>query len=373
MLTQQRRILVYRTGQIGDTVVALPAFWAIRQSFPSAHLALLTGRHRVSEFLLASEVLPPSGLFDEVITYPTDVSGLSPNKMPRTLGDLRRGRFDTLVYLAPRTRTRWQVRRDLAFFRLAGIRHFIGHKGITMLPERTLAGKLPEVEHEADHLLDRLTASGLSVPSLKVGQLGLLLTETERARASAWINAEVGSIQAEKLLVAFGPGSKFTSKLWPEERFAEVGKSLAHNTGIYPIVFGGPEDFDLGERLLSGWNTGANAAGQLTVRESAACLSHCSLFIGNDNGPMHLAAAVGVPCVAVFSGIDWPGRWHPYGPGHIVLRRSVPCDGCQLRECLQNDLICLKRISVDDVLSAVEHQLNRITSTRDVIEASLQV
>lgn len=363
---QQRRILVYRTGQIGDTVVALPAFWAIREHFPSAHLALLTGQHRQSEFLLASEVLPSSGLFDEIITYPTDLSGLSPSRVPGTLREIRRRRFDTMAYLAPRIRTRWQVRRDLAFFTLAGIRRFIGHQGITTLPRRIHAGTLPSVDHEADHLLERLSASGVVIPSTEAMQLDLRLTTAEHARASEWMNAHTA--QPDRVVAAFGPGSKFASKLWPEERFAEVGEHLVKSKRFYPIVFGGPEDFELGERLLARWKTGANAAGQFTVRESAAALSKCRLFIGNDNGTMHLAAAVGVPCVAIFSGIDWPGRWHPYGAGHTVLRRSVPCDGCQLRVCSQHDLICLKRISVAEVLTAVEHQLSCISSSRELVE-----
>lgn len=365
---EPRRILVYRTGQIGDTLIALPAFWAIRRHFPSAHLALLTGRHRQDNFLLASEVLPPSGLFDEIITYPTDLSGLSASKMPLTLGEIRRRRFDTLAYLAPRIRTRWQVRRDLAFFRLAGVRRFIGHKGITALPARATDGTLPEVEQEADHLLNRLSISGVPVPSPEHRRIDLCLTDAERERARAWLEAKLAATQRDKVLVAIGPGSKFPSKLWAEERFAELGNHIA-NSGFFPIVFGGPEDFDLGERLLARWNTGANAAGQFRVRESAAALAHCSLFVGNDNGTMHLAAAVGVPCVAIFSGIDWPGRWRPYGAGHTVLRKSVPCDGCQLQVCTENKLICLERVSVPEVLAEVE-RLSRTFSRNPLFAAT---
>jgi hypothetical protein len=69
---------------------------------------------------------------------------------------------------------------------------------------------------------------------------------------------------------------------------------------------------------------------------------------------MHLAASVGTRCVAVFSARDWPGRWHPYGPGHRVLRAAIDCEGCGLVECLDRKNECLHRITVSEVVAACE-------------------
>ncbi len=74
-------------------------------------------------------------------------------------------------------------------------------------------------------------------------------------------------------------------------------------------------------------------------------------YLGNDTGAMHLAAAMGRPCVAVFSAREWPGRWHPYGEGHKVLRFEVPCSGCRLEVC-DKELQCLKGIQVEEVYQA---------------------
>ncbi len=80
-------------------------------------------------------------------------------------------------------------------------------------------------------------------------------------------------------------------------------------------------------------------------------MRHCTFFLGNDTGSMHMAVAAGLKCVAVFSSRSAPGAWYPYGPGHIVLRKFVPCEGCQLVECVENRMQCILAITVDEVLS----------------------
>jgi len=72
---------------------------------------------------------------------------------------------------------------------------------------------------------------------------------------------------------------------------------------------------------------------------------------------MHLAAVGGTKCVVLMSALDWPGHWNPYGDGHLVLRRSVPCEGCLLQVCDQEGLRCLKEISVEDVIDACSELL----------------
>lgn len=349
------RILIYRPGQIGDTIIALPALWAVRHHFLDARLCLLSDRHPHSNFVLAEQVLP-EGLIDEWMNYPADQEGVSPKVFPELLCEIRRRRFNTLVYLAPRNRRRIQVWRDLSFFRLAGIRHFLGHRGIEPLPRQD-NGALHVVSHEADHLLDRLAQSDIAIPPPESRKIDLCLTDAERGRADLWLAEAIGQSFASTPLVAVGPGSKWASKVWPEDRYLELGARLIERWRVSPVIFGGPEDNELGERLLLRWGKGANAAGKLNVRQAAAAMAKCSLYVGNDTGTMHLAAAARVPCVGIFAAVDWPGRWYPYGSGHIVLRRSVPCEGCQLQVCLERELICLRQIEVNEVLAAVEGKL----------------
>jgi ADP-heptose:LPS heptosyltransferase len=344
-----RRILVYRVGSIGDTIIALPAVHAIQRRFPHARISFLGNAHEKG-YVLAQSVLPPVGLFDEWLTYPTGQGRTRPSKeIVRLLFQLRRRKFDTLVYLAPRGRTK--VWRDLAFFYAAGIRNFIGHQGIDQLPERVAGHPLERLEHEADHLLHRLKLNGIPVPADGEGEMDLGLTADEQESARAWLREHCGDALAENRLVGIAPGSYWQSKLWPEERYAELGARLIEKLDMFPLMLGGAEDAERSERLLVRWGRGANAAGRLSIRHSAAALRECRLYLGNDTGTMHLSAAVGTPCVAAFAALDWPGRWFPYGRGHTVFRRPVPCAGCLQRIC-DHDLECLKLIEVDEVFEA---------------------
>jgi ADP-heptose:LPS heptosyltransferase len=358
-----RRILVYRIGQLGDTIIALPAMWAIREHFPQAHLALLSNAYEGSPVVAARSVLPATGLFDQWLTYPTGEGRTSARSFLQLLLRLRRERFDTLVYLAPRQRTTRQVRRDLLFFRAAGIRTFIGHEGFAPLPPRADGTPLPTVEHEADHLINRLEQSGIPAPPPGERMMDLKLTPDEYEEARHWLAAGCGEAFQSRRLVGLCPGSKWPSKVWPEERFARLGERLLKEFGLFPVIFGGALDRERGERLIAYWGGGANAAGSLDVRTAAAALSCCQLYVGNDTGTMHMAAAVGTPCVATFSAQDWPGRWYPYGSGHIVLRQAVASEGCLLSVC-DRDLQCLKLIEVEDVLNACRTVLERRKDVR---------
>jgi ADP-heptose:LPS heptosyltransferase len=297
------------------------------------------------------DLLPEGLVFDEVITYEASWGGVDPRNALKLLPRLRQARFDTLVYLAPRLRKRWQVFRDLAFFRLAGITHFFGHRGFTPLPPRVPGSPLPFVEHETDHLLSRLALSGIPVPPPEERRIDLCISGKELSGARAWLETLPGTDHMGRL-IAVGPGANWPSKVWPEERYVELVRPLLNQPGVYPVVFGGPEVSALGDRLIAAWGCGLNAAGRLSVRQAAAALSHCKLFVGNDTGTMHLAAAVNTPCVAIYAAVGWPGKSYPYGQGHRVLRRSVPCEGCFLHVCIEHDMKCLKLISVDEALAA---------------------
>lgn len=353
-----RRVLVFRVGHLGDSIIALPALRAIRKNFPRAKITLLSNFYSDAERVSPSHIVPAKGVIDEWLTYPSNSTGDGASNKARLLMKLRRGRFDILVYLAPRIRCAEDRRRDLLFFRLAGIRRVIGEQGFDPLPRPGPEEALPLIEHEADHLLRRLALSGLAVPRRGEATIDLDLTEAEQKQADEWLHDKLPI--GVSPFVGFGPGSKWPSKVWPEERFLEVGLRLIQERDIFPVVFGGPEDRLLGDRLIRTWGRGANAAGELNVRQAGGALARCGFYVGNDTGTMHLAAAVRTPCVAIMSAIDWPGRWNPYGQGHIVLRRQVPCEGCLLEVCVAEGMRCLKEIEVNEVLSACRQLLARI-------------
>jgi asparagine synthase (glutamine-hydrolysing) len=344
------KILIFRYGQLGDTLIALPAIRVVRQQYPDAEITLLCDKHASTNWVLAKEVFPPA-LVDQVMTYEADSSAISLGSAIRLCFRLRAGRFDKLIYLAPRQRGFFSILRDMIFFKISGIKEVAGHRRIVPLTAHVRrTHPLPLVEHEAENLLSRLRVCGIGHGHVKP-DFGLALTDKERSEAELWLRAHHRS-PPDQPLVAVCAGSKWPSKRWPEDRFMELGKRLVQEFSLTPVIVGGAEDRALGNRLIAAWGKGLNAAGELSVRGSAALIERCGMYVGNDTGVMHLAAAVGVPCVAIFAAQDWPGRWHPYGTCHVVLRRHPPCEGCKLVQCVEHSMRCLMEISVDTVLDA---------------------
>lgn len=342
------RILVYRIGSIGDTLVALPSFWAIRKAFPNAHIAYFTnGATDNPDDLIAKKVLP-EGIFDEYLVYPNDFVKASAGLIFK----LREKKFDALFYLMTRNRGYYRVKRDLLFFRLAGIKKIFGagyllENLLTMAPEKPVR----TVESELEYLLKCLYFENLDLPPVDDLKPDLKLTRDELKKAHEWLETHCRAAWREKRLIAVMAGTNWSSKIWAEENYIEIVSRLIKEKNVFPIVFGGKNDREQGDRFLETWKTGANAAGELGIRGDAGLLQECNLYLGTDTGTMHLAGSMGVPCAAVFAAIDYVGRWTPYGSGHKIFRERVECEGCFAPVCFNNHK-CLNLISPDRVYQA---------------------
>ncbi len=354
-------ILIYRTGSLGDTLVALPALWVVRKHFAGARLSLLHDRQARGLFVSAEDVLRGSNLIDNFITYTVDFSAwgrfLSPLRKIVLLKRLRAEHFDTLVYLAPRLGMPRSVQRDRLFFRAAGIRTFIGMEGSWELPTRRPGEPLPAMPHVADQMLARLAESGIPVPAAGHGRIGLNLCADDERQAAIWLQAQYGG--PRQGFIAVAPGSNRSVNIWPRERFEAVVRQLIGRFDIWPIIFGGAKDREVGDQLVKAWGRGYVAAGPLSVRSAAAVLKQCLLYVGNDTGTMHLAAAMGVPCVAIFSARNPPGKWEPYGQQHKVFRVRIDCEGCMLDTCIERGMECILSIDIDEVQAACATVLTR--------------
>jgi heptosyltransferase-3 len=369
--TQAReRMLVFRTGQLGDMIVSLPAMWVIRQQWPDAHLTLLCDVHPGKNYVLGSEIFRGAGLFDAFEHYEVteSQSGLGRLlKKAKLFVRLRAGHFTTLFYLAPSLRSPQQLERDRRFFGAAGIRKFYGMNHFPAIPVKQAGTPLRSAGHEADLLLARLKSDGISAPEPGKGSLDLGLGEKEMREVYEWLRQLPSD--GGRQWIGVGPTSKMPAKRWPVERFKEVVQALMLEFDVWPVVFGGEEDRHVGENFIQALGRGYNAAGALPLRPAASALSRCALFLGNDSGTMHLAAAVGVPCVALFSSRDWPGAWYPYGVEQRVFRTQIECEGCYLVECVERQNECLKLISADEVFDACREILAKIQNNETMLAA----
>jgi ADP-heptose:LPS heptosyltransferase len=371
------RALVFRVGQLGDVVMSLPAIWAVRRHWPNARLTLLCDAHPGRGRVLGSDILGSAGLFDSIEHYDAPPAEWSLARRLsarlRLMWRLRRGRYDALVYLAPSIRRPDQVRRDLRFFTLAGCGRVYGASYFPPAPVKRPGAPFATGDSEADLLLARLAADGIPVPGKGQGSLDMRLGQTEAAEVALWRSA-VGP-DGGRTWIGVGPGSKMPAKRWPLDRFGEAVARLISRHDVWPVVFGGPEDRGDGATLIARWRRGFNAAGELSVRGSAAALRRCALYLGNDTGTMHLAASAGAPCAAVFSARDWPGAWYPYGVARRVFRAALACEGCYLETCAERANACLTAISVDEVVAGCEELLAllELESAASVADASLRV
>ncbi|HTG74489.1 MAG TPA: glycosyltransferase family 9 protein [Terriglobia bacterium] len=364
-----RNILVYRTGQLGDTLASLPAIRAIRDVYRNDNFILLTDRK--AGVVSSWDVLQPTKLFSEVLFYAAPGGRVS-SWVPfiKLASEIRRRKPAALFYLREFS---WTHRtRDRFFFeRICGIPACHGFEAPAKrtFGDRDSTGKLEKCPREVDYYLGLVRGWGIPAPPSESVDFALPVSAKERALVDAFWSDE--RIDATATVIGIGPGSKMPAKRWPLERFEQIGKRiLALIPGCRLIVLGGFEDVDPGERLRGVLGSGVvNTAGKLSLFESAEALRRCSLYVGNDTGTMHLAAAVGTPCVAIFSSRDHPGRWDPYGTQHVVLRAEPPCAGCLLDICSDQDMKCLKDISVPDVMEAIEHVLKttmKVTGVKQV-------
>jgi heptosyltransferase-3 len=343
-----RRILIYRCGALGDTVVALPAMRTVREAFPNAELALMTANDGAG-ILWTDEVLRDFGWFGSVVTYRArEVASI--RGLWGVLRRVRAVRPDLVVYLGSDHNSGIRALRDRLFFLLAGARHFVAASSDKVSFFGRLRRERREYPHEVDRLLDALRRGGIAVGQPRF-ELPRRAVHAERVAA---LLAE-GRVGVERPLVAMCPGSKQAAKRWPLERYAAVGARLIAEGGVDVAIIGGPDEARAADLVARDWPAGRwiTLAGELSVLESAEALRRAALYVGNDTGAMHLAAAVDTPCVAIFAAREPGISWHPYGAMHVVLRRDeVPCANCYLTECTTHGLRCLTAIDVDAVWEA---------------------
>ncbi len=344
-----KRVLIYRLGSLGDTLVALPALHLVARAFPNAERRMLTNFPVNVKAPPAAAILGESGLVHSYFRYA--VGTRNPLELVRLWWQLRRWKPDVLVYLAARRLD--GSRRDDRFFRMCGIRRRIG----VPLTEDMLVSQWVEADGAWEPEVQRLARNIAELGDAELDSAAswdLHLTDAERARAAEAI-AGVG----ERPLIAVSVGTKVQSKDWGRENWREL---LARLGGLYPqygLVLGGAdEESEASEFCAEGWrgNGGGpvvNVCGKLTPRESAAAFARARVFVGHDSGPMHLAAAVQTPCVAIFAARNKPRVWFPYGRQHRVVYHQVSCWGCGLETCVVEKKRCLTSITVDEVVAEV--------------------
>ena len=181
-----------------------------------------------------------------------------------------------------------------------------------------------------------------------------ILTITEKGEAGLG-KSSGGKMEEGGRFVAVNPVAFWETKLWEDEKFAELCDRIRTEVGIGVVLTGG-EAGPL-DRIRGRMKTAAvNLGGRTTLRELACLYRQASLVVTTDSGPMHIAAAVGTPVVALFGPTD-PGRTGPYGPGHRVIRSTLSCMPCFRKQC--DTVRCMREIGVGEVFAAVQEMVEK--------------
>jgi ADP-heptose:LPS heptosyltransferase len=357
-----RRILIYRLGSLGDTVVALPCFHLIARRFPDAERWLLSNRSVGPTTPSAADVLGGSGLVHGFIEYPRGLRGL------RALAALSRRirslRPELLIFLAEPRGLR-ALMRDVAFFRASGVGRIIPPPWRRELQRYHYDAASQSYECETERLARCVRELG-DARLAERASWDLRLSAEEQARAATLVRGWPGS----KQYIACSVGARIEVKDWGVGNWQALLARLGEDRPELGLMLvGAAREASVSDMAAARWRGPTiNLCGAATPRETAALLARARLFVGHDCGPMHLAAAMGTSCVAVFSARLPLRLWSPYGDHHRVVYHRVPCEGCALERCAKFQKKCITSITVDEVYfaarAALDESLAEPESTR---------
>jgi heptosyltransferase-2 len=339
------KILVRATNWVGDAVMSLPALEAIRRRWPQAEIAVL-GRDWVADLFRGQ------GCADRILVFDHPGRHRGALGLERLARELREERFDAAVLLQNAFQAAWLAWR-------AGIPERIGYARDARgwLLTRPVAvpqpGEIPSPEPY--YYLELLRRAGWLDELPRIERIRLRIEPAALDRAEATLvaaGARRGSVR-----VALAPGASYgAARCWPPERFAQLADRFIAEFGADVIVFGAAAERATAERIAAAMRQRPVVlAGRTKIGELPALCARCHLFLGNDSGGMHVAAAAGVPVVALIGPTD-PAATAPLTPELRLVQAPVSCSPCFLREC-PVDHRCMTRITVEMVREAAREWL----------------
>lgn len=337
--TAQPRFLIIRLSAIGDCILTMPLACALRDAFPNAWIGWVAEK-------AGAQLLHHHPALDEVIVVPKGILR-SPSKLWDARARLRSLHVDTT--LDPQG-----LLKSGALAWLTGAKQRIGFQSPTgremsWLLHRTL------VKSQQSHVVDRYREL-LEPLGVQPGPVRFDVPNSGQAMRSmsAWLYAQQLDHQP---LAVLNPGAGWDSKLWPAERYAAVSRYLLEEHSLRTLVaWAGERERGWAKQIVEQSAGAAFLAPNTTLPDLAALLRMSTLFVGSDTGPLHLAAAVGVPCVAIYGPTE-PAESGPYGAHHRCVQTYFQQGTCRERRRGNND--AMRAVSVEQVTAACGEILQR--------------
>jgi len=341
-----KSILIVQLWGVGETLLTLPAIRAIRMKFTNSRISVLTTERVKDIFLLDGDV-------DDVILL-----RLNPVSMTKFVLENRK-RFDLVIdfeeYL--------NISAIISFF-VGKYRIGFSQGKRSLLYDGKV--RYDDRQHVVRTFLDLVRLLGIKYDVVKLIKIDIPIKDREFVN-----NLLRGySVTKNNFIVGIAPGAAESAKsrMWPKERFAKLSDILIEKYKAKIIFMGNKDETELIKKiveLMENKKGVINFAGKVNLRQLFYLIERCNLVVSNDTGPMHVAAAQRVKAIGLF-GPNLPVRWKPYGKGNVALYKKQECSPCinvhlgQVPECKwkgRDYQKCMKAITVEDVLRAVEKVL----------------
>jgi heptosyltransferase-2 len=346
------KILVRVPNWVGDAVMTIPALEVIRRAHASAEIAILA-RPAVAD------LYRDQPFANKIVEYDSSGRHKGWRGREKLAAELSNEKFDLAILLQNAFEAAWLAWR-------AGIPQRVGFardgRGPLLTKPIRVPGENEIPRHESHYYLELIRRAGWLESRGEIAPIRLQVPSAAREAAQASLSRSGARKDAWRCAIA--PGASYgAAKCWPPERFAALADRLISECGADVILFGTPSEKEMATRIRSAMKCNAiSLVGQTSIRDLAAFFSACSLFIGNDSGAMHVAAAVGLPVIGIFGPTD-PEGTAPLTPQFTLIRKPVSCSPCFLRSC-PVDHRCMTRISVDAVFFAAQQIQNSCNNSQ---------
>jgi heptosyltransferase II len=334
------KILIRATNWVGDSIMALPALRAARRRFSDARISVLARPY-------VADIYRGQNICDELISYDHKGAHAGLSGRERLAQELRKQKFDVALLLQNAFDAAWLAWR-------AGIPERVGYArdGRSLLLTKKIPvpkrGEIPA--HEQFYYLELLRRA-CWIDSLP-GESFVTLAVSDEHRRQAEGTLSSAGVRQNVTRIAIGAGASYGSaKCWPPERFADFVNRFRLHADADVIFFGTAAEQRVSDAIAAGIKSPSiSLVGKTAIAALPSLLSRCQLFVGNDSGAMHVAAAVGLPVVAIFGPTD-PHGTAPITPRCTVVQEKPYCSPCFLRRC-PIDHRCMTRVRPEAVEAA---------------------
>lgn len=360
-----KKILVFKLDHIGDVLMTTPALKALKSRYPDASLTVVVGSW-------SKDILKDNLDVSEILLYDAYWFNRNTNKkfdIKKTWGfikELRKRRFDIF----------YSLRGDFMGILIGSllripVRVGFNNGGGGFL----LTHPITPIEniHQVEQFLNAIKVNGLTHKySTRASdtdkKMKIAISEAEKRFTDTFIKHNGNN----NIFVGFHIGAGYPSKLWTPEKYGILIKRLHDELGFNAILVGGREDRVIVKRIESVIRDtdSIDCTGIANIKETAALIGKCNLFIGNDSAPVHIAAAIGIPVIVIFSAANNPIGWKPFGSDVACITKDVPCHYCEKFECV--DTKCMRMITVDEVYNKAKEILLKTKEQKPEIRQDIQ-